>query len=86
MDAGTQDLVNFASYEAALTETLGPVIGGFALSKALGYRTQAAFRKAKQRGNLPITTFELEGRRGRFAATSDLAAWLWAKRVCRPTR
>jgi hypothetical protein len=73
-------LVDFSSYEAALTQTLGPVVGGSALSRALGFRTQAAFRKAKQRGRLPIATFEVEGRRGRFAATSDIAAWLWSKR------
>lgn len=82
MAIGARDLATFATYEAALTQTLGPVVGGNALSKALGYRTQAAFRKAKQRGRLPIRTFEVEGRRGRFAATSDIAAWLWAKRAC----
>lgn len=85
MAIGARDLANFATYEAALTHTLGPVVGGNALSKALGYRTQAAFRKAKQRGRLPIKTFEVEGRRGRFAATSDIAAWLWAKRAACPT-
>lgn len=73
-------LVDFPSYEAALTQALGPVVGGSALSRALGFRTQAAFRKAKQRGRLPVATFEVEGRRGRFAATADIAAWLWSKR------
>jgi len=72
---------DFDHYEATLTQTLGPVVGGTALTRALGFRTQAAFRKAKQRGRLPVRTFEVEGRRGRFAATSDIAAWLWAKRA-----
>lgn len=85
MTVSAADIANFETYEATLTQTLGPVVGGNALSKALGYRTQAAFRKAKQRGRLPVRTFEVEGRRGRFAATSDIAAWLWAKRaVCIP--
>lgn len=33
------------SYEAQLTRTLGPVVGGHQLVQALGYRTPAAFRK-----------------------------------------
>lgn len=68
------------TYEARLTRTLGPLVGGEQLVKALGYRTSAAFRKALQRGALPIHTFTLAGRRGRFAATADIAAWLWAQR------
>lgn len=60
-------------YQADLTRVLGPVVGG------LGLRTQTAFRKAHVGGRLPHT-FVIPGRRGRFAATADIAAWLWAQR------
>lgn len=67
-------------FEARLTRALGPVVGGSELMQALGYRTPAAFRKALQRDLVPIHTFTLAGRRGRFAATADIAAWLWSQR------
>lgn len=72
------------AFEARLTRNLGPVIGGSQLAQALGYRTPAAFRKAIQRGVVPIHTFTLVGRRGRFAATTDIAAWLWSQRSRSP--
>lgn len=64
-----------------LTRTLGIVVGGSALSKALGYRTQGAFRQALTRNRIPIPVFALDGRRGRFALTSDIAQWLWSQRT-----
>jgi len=67
-------------YELVLTEALGPVVGGRELAAALGFASQDAFRKSRQRGRLPVPTFELDGRRGRWAATADIAAWLWARR------
>lgn len=66
--------------EARLIRTLGPIVGGSALSRALGYPSQGAFRKALVRGRLPVRVFELDGRRGRFAFTSDIAEWLWSQR------
>lgn len=45
-----------------------------------GYPSQAAFRKAHQRGRLPVDTFGLDGRRGRFATATDIAAWLWKQK------
>jgi hypothetical protein len=47
---------------------------------ALGFPTADAFLKARLRNRLPVPTFAMEGRRGRFAATTDIAAWLWAQR------
>lgn len=29
---------------------------------------------------VPVKTFEVAGRRGRFAAVIDIAAWLWRQR------
>lgn len=62
--------------EASLTRTLGPVLGGAQLTKALGYPTQSAFRRTVARGAVPIPVFTISGRRGRFALTRDVAAWL----------
>lgn len=72
---------SFESYADRLIRNLGPVVGGAALTKALGYRSQAAFRQAAARKRLPVRVFEFEGRRGRFADTQDIAAWLWQQRT-----
>lgn len=74
----SQDLAPSAeALEASLTRTLGALIGGATLTRMLGYPTQAAFRKALSRNRLPVRVFNVEGRRGRFALTRDLAAWLY---------
>lgn len=67
--------------EVALTRTLGAVVGGAALTRALGYPTQAAFRQALVRNRVPVPIFEVEGRRGRFALARDLAVWMAAQRA-----
>ncbi|WP_423016383.1 hypothetical protein [Undibacterium sp. Di27W] len=63
------------NFSDLLTQS-GPLTGGKDLVKALGYRSAAAFRQAIQRGTLPIHVFEIPGRRGRFALTSDIMNWL----------
>lgn len=65
-----------SALESSLLRELGPVLGGAALARALGYRTQAAFRTAALRGQVPVPLFYLAGRRGRFALTRDVAYWL----------
>lgn len=54
----------------------GPLIGGLELAKVLNFKNMAAFRQALRRGTIPIRVFELPRRRGKFALTQDLAAWL----------
>jgi hypothetical protein len=54
----------------------GPLVGASALVKALGFKTYAAFHRARRLGNLPISVFDLPGRRGPFARTTDIADWL----------
>lgn len=71
---------SYECFERKLVDMLGAVVGGCVLAKALGHRTQASFRKAHQRGTIPVSTFELDGRRGRFAITTDLAGWMWRQR------
>jgi len=72
---------SFVELERGLLSTYGAMAmaGGRALTQLLGYKTQDAFRQAHQRGRLPIRTFEVEGRQGRFAAVPDIARWLWAR-------
>lgn len=54
----------------------GQVIGGETLSKVLGFPSIAAMKQAIKRETLLIPTFFIRGRRGRFALTADVAAWL----------
>lgn len=54
----------------------GEIMGGKELWHALGYRTLAGFKQAISRGTLTLPTFFIEGRKGRHALTSEVAAWL----------
>lgn len=71
---------SYEAFETRLIRALGATVGGESLSRALGYPSQDAFRKAHHRGRVPVETFEIIGRRGRFAAVVDIAAWLWRQR------
>lgn len=71
--------MSLKQYQAELVRMLGPTLGGSALVAALGYPSAEAFRKARGRQRLPVATFAVKGRRGRFAATTDVAAWLWTQ-------
>ena len=61
--------------EQMLTE-YGPLMGGEDLRRALGYRTWSAFARAARLGGLGVAVFEIPGRRGKFALTSEVAEWL----------
>jgi len=65
-----------ATSKSALEAAHGFIVGGPTLARLLGYRSGDAFRKASQRGMLPVHTFTLPNRRGRFARTADVAQWL----------
>jgi hypothetical protein len=54
----------------------GPILGAPALWHLLGYKTADAFRKAVQRGTVPVPTFPIPDRRGRFAHTAAVVQWL----------
>jgi hypothetical protein len=54
----------------------GEVVGGEALMRCLGYRSARSFARAGAQGQLPVATFALAGRRGRYAKTRDVAEWL----------
>ena len=63
--------------KVSLLNLYGPLVGGKDLVKVLGFRTNASFRQAVRLGRLTgVSTFEIEGRRGRFAITQDVENWI----------
>jgi hypothetical protein len=62
--------------DASLLAEHGPLIHGAALWRTLGYVSAQAFRKAMRAGTVPVPTFRIETRRGRFAMTRDVAQWI----------
>jgi hypothetical protein len=59
----------------------GPLLGGPKLIAALGLASAAALRQARRRGSVAVPVFTLPKRRGFFALTRDVAAWLAAARL-----
>lgn len=59
-----------------LNTQYGPLMGAAELRRALGFTTQEAFRQAVVRNKVGVPVFSIPGRRGKFAHTSDVAAWL----------
>lgn len=66
--------------ERDLTQLHGPMMTGEALRLALGYSSKDAFRQAIARKTIPIPVFGIEKRRGKFALSKDVAAWIVAQR------
>lgn len=64
------------SLDQQLLDQYGPTLGGKELYAALGFRSYSAFHRSMQLGELGINVFTLPGRRGWFALTTDVAAWL----------
>lgn len=54
----------------------GYLIGGTSLWRLLAYNSAEAFKKAQQRGSVPVPLARIPGRRTKFAKTADVAAWL----------
>lgn len=63
-----------------MLEQFGPTITGTDLYIALGFKTYAAFYRSLKRREVGVSVFNLPGRRGWFALTSDVATWLTQKR------
>ncbi|MBA6337499.1 hypothetical protein H4J57_09830 [Colwellia sp. BRX8-7] len=74
-----EELAN--SLEQDLLQTFGPMIYGQVLYKSLGYTSADAFRQAVSRQSVPVDTFPIEGRRGKFALTRDIAKWIAIQKV-----
>lgn len=62
----------------------GPILGGVDLARAMGYRSLAAFRQARRRGQIEVKLFTLPKRRGVFALGVDVAKWLAQAREANP--
>src|SRR3546814_18378992 len=58
----------------------GPVVGGESLRSFLGFRTAAAFQKARLQGQVGVAVFGLPGRQGVFSVTQEACAWVLAQR------
>lgn len=54
----------------------GYFIGGPDLWRLLAFTSADAFKKAQQRGSVPVPLVRIPGRRTRFARTVDVANWL----------
>lgn len=71
------------SHPTSMSELLidrhGPLLGGITLAKTIGLPSLDALYQARRRGRLGIQTFKIDGRRGYFALTSDVADWLSAQ-------
>jgi hypothetical protein len=67
--------------QEVLTRLYGPLLASRDLWKLLGYASPAAYRQARIRQKIPVTEFEIEGRRGRFALAKDVARWLAEQRL-----
>lgn len=71
----------FNDLQEQLTRLYGPLLASRDLWKVLGYASPAAYRQARIRGTLPVIEFEIEGRRGRFVLTQEVAEWLAEQRL-----
>lgn len=62
--------------EQRLIERYGLLLSSRALARELAYPSEQAYRQALTRGTMPIRTFSLPQRRGRYALATDLARWI----------
>lgn len=63
-----------------LFDRYGPLAGGRELCRLLGFPTLGAFQQAWRRKPLPVPVFTIAHRRGGYALTADISAWLVALR------
>lgn len=54
----------------------GPILPAAVTAKVLGFKSTDALRQARLREKLPVPMFTIEGRRGWFASTAVVAAWI----------
>lgn len=84
MNSSAEPFETQFTLEVQLHESLlrlyGPMVSGDDLRIALGYPSKDAFRQAIVRKTVPIPVFSIEQRRGKFALTRDVAAWLAEQR------
>lgn len=59
-----------------LMQEHGPLLCASVAAKLMGFKSTDALRQARIRHRLPVPMFTIEGRRGWFASTETVAAWL----------
>lgn len=64
------------SLETKYLRTFGAVLSAAQTARVLGYKNTASLAKARARGSLPFQMFLLPRRRGWFADTVDVAAFV----------
>lgn len=62
--------------EKDLTAKHGVILSSSILIQVLGYSSPEAFRQSLARKTVPIPIFKIPNRRGHFALSKDVAAWL----------
>jgi hypothetical protein len=65
-----------APLEALLIREFGVVVTSAQTAHLLGFTNLNALAKARERGALPIQMFRIPHRKGWFAETTAIAAWL----------
>jgi hypothetical protein len=70
----SQERVYTASLDRYLPTT--PMMTAPETARAMGFKTVSALSKARLAGRLPIPMFTVPGRRGWFASTDAVRAWL----------
>jgi hypothetical protein len=80
MSEQTMERALAADLEKDLLALYGPMVSGEDLIKALGYVSKAAFRQSLVRKTVPVPVFEIDNRRGKYALSKDIAAYLAKKR------
>lgn len=61
-----------------MVQEYGPLLDAAATAKFMRFRSVDALRQARRDGRLSVPMFKIDGRRGWFASTSVVAAWLEA--------
>jgi hypothetical protein len=69
-------MAEISNLNLELQKQFGPIIGGTDLMRALGFRSMPAMRKAIQEKRLGVEVFKMPGRRGKFALTEKVAAFI----------
>lgn len=67
--------------ESNMMKNLGPLLGGEALWRALGFSSAHSFRRALRNGEVRVQIFRLPNRRGAYALTTDVARWIDSQRI-----
>lgn len=68
--------IELATIETWLFREHGAILSAATTARLLGFKSVDSLRQARRAKRLPIPMFEIEGRRGWFSSTRDVALWL----------